>query len=94
MTAEGLKAGVEAVKSMEESPEEEQGGVAGGAAASPLEEEEITRDETYKRSQCRFHAVSDVLEMTPIRVVGMKRFASLSSSFHAKTLNLLIRHPI
>jgi hypothetical protein len=57
MTAEGLKAGVEAVKCMEESPEEEQGGVAGGAATSPLEEEEITWDETYKRSQCRFHAI-------------------------------------
>jgi hypothetical protein len=84
MTTEGLKVGVEAVKSREESPEEEQGGVAGGAAASPLEEEEIARDETYERSQCGFHAVSDILETTPIRVVGMKRFLLFTPHFMQK----------
>ena len=40
-------------------------------------------DETRKASQWEFHAVSHVMEMPPIRFVGMKCFPSLSFSFHA-----------
>jgi hypothetical protein len=57
------------------------------AAVSP-------RDETTEQAQWEFRAVFDVLETTPIRFVGMKRFSSLSSSFHAKTLNLLMCYSI
>jgi hypothetical protein len=43
------------------------------------------RDETTEQAQWEFRPVSDVLKTTPIRFVEMKRFPSLSFSFHAKT---------
>jgi hypothetical protein len=51
-------------------------------------------DETDEAPQCGCRAISHDLETASIRFVGMKRFPSLSFSFHAKTLNLLMWHPI
>ena len=54
-----------------------------------LEEEEKITDETKEASQRRFHSVSDALETTLKRFVGMKRFPSLSYQFHAKSFFLM-----